>query len=116
MKKPVVLVADDEPLITINLEVVLCEAGFTVVLAASCEEAQAWLSDERPDMAVLEVRLKDRECVSLAERLVLLGVPFVVHSGVLPADCDVAFAYGKFIAKPGDPQEIVDLIKSMVAG
>jgi hypothetical protein len=66
-------------------------------------------------MAVLDVRLKDEECVSVAERLVLMGVPFVVHSGVPPAECDVAFAYGKFIAKPADPQEIVALVRSMIA-
>jgi DNA-binding NtrC family response regulator len=115
VKRPVVLVADDEPQITLDLEVTLCEAGFTVALAATCEEAHRWLAEDRPDMAVLDVRLKDEECVSLAERLVLMGLPFAVHSGVPPAECDVAFAYGKFIAKPADPQEIVALVRSMIA-
>jgi DNA-binding NtrC family response regulator len=114
MKKPMVLVADDEPQITLDLEVTLCEAGFAVALAASCEEAHRWLAEERPDVAVLDVRLKDGESVSLAERLVLFGVPFVVHTGVCPAECDLAFAYGNFIAKPADPQEIVALLRSML--
>ncbi|MCF6099837.1 response regulator [Mesorhizobium muleiense] len=115
-KKAVVLVAEDEPLIAFDLQLALCDAGFTVVLAASCEEAQRWLADERPGVAVLDVRLTDGECVAVAKTLVLLGVPFVVHTGVNPEECDLVFASGKFIAKAVDPQEIVGLVRSMAAG
>ncbi|TIP75851.1 MAG: response regulator [Mesorhizobium sp.] len=92
VKRPVVLVADDEPQITLDLEVTLCEAGFTVALAATREEAHRWLAEDRPDMAVLDVRFERRR-VRLSSRTAGPdGLPFAVHSGVPPAECDVAFA------------------------
>ncbi|MER8481369.1 hypothetical protein [Mesorhizobium sp. M1322] len=113
-KKAVVLVAEGEPFIALDLELALCDAGFTVFLAASCEEAQRWLADERPAVAVLVVRLTDGECAAAARTLVLMGVPFVVHTGVIPEGFDSAFASGKFIAKAVGPQEIVALVRSTI--
>ncbi|RWH78895.1 MAG: response regulator [Mesorhizobium sp.] len=114
MKKPLVLVADDEPMIGFDLEMTLSEAGFTVALAFSSEEAQRWLDDNRPDVAVLDVRLKDGECIPLVEILIALGVPFVVHTGSLEEDLDKAFERGKFISKPADPETIVDIVRSLI--
>jgi DNA-binding response OmpR family regulator len=113
MKKPLVLVAEDEPMIGFDLEMILCEAGFTVALAASGEEAQRWLADERPDVAILDVRLKDGECTSLVETLTALVVPFVVHTGSVEVEIDKAFEGGKFISNPADPEVIVDMVRSL---
>jgi DNA-binding response OmpR family regulator len=111
-----VLVLDDEALITLDLEVALCESGFTVAVAASCDEATRFLQDQTPDAAILDVRLREGECVGVAETLVARDVPFVVLTGTHEVDLHGAFRAGKLVPKPADAHGIVALVRSMVSG
>ncbi len=47
----------------------------------TCAHALAWLSDQRPDLAVLDTVLKDGPCKEVALTLTRQGVPFLVYSG-----------------------------------
>ncbi|AMX98805.1 response regulator [Mesorhizobium ciceri] len=115
MDKSLVLVVDDEALITLEMESALREAGFAVALASSCSEAERFLADHTPAAAVLDVRLSDGECVEAARTLAGRDVPFVVYSGLGVEDRDEAFSRGVTVMKPAGPEEIVRLLRELLA-
>ena len=89
------MVLEDELLISMDIELALVDAGFQVVMARSCAEADAFPADHRSDAAVLDVRLEDGDCIEAAKTLVLQGVPFVVHSGMFDDMSDPVFRLAK---------------------
>jgi CheY-like chemotaxis protein len=55
---PKILVVEDEYLVALELEHHLQQAGFTVVgIASSAEEALEFATSEKPDLAVMDIRL-----------------------------------------------------------
>lgn len=113
MKRSLVLVLEDEALISLDTEAALVDAGFSVAVARSCAEAADFLAEYRPDAAVIDVQLSDGECIEVAKNLVNKGIPFVVHSGLLDDQCHPVFRLGPCLAKPADTTEIVDVVKSL---
>ena len=80
-----VLLVEDEALIAFDLEGMLRELGCAVVFVApSGKEALAVLRAERPDMALLDLRLPDGRVTPVAQALATAGVPFAVVSGYGP--------------------------------
>jgi CheY-like chemotaxis protein len=77
-----VLVVEDEAFIAVDLEGMLRELGCDVLpLAPSVAEALAILRTERPDAALLDVRLADGEVTPVAAALAAIGVPFALVTG-----------------------------------
>lgn len=77
-----VLVAEDEPMIAMNVMDELGEAGFFAVGPfATTSQALAYCRKHTPDCAVLDLRLEDGESFPLADFLARLAVPVVFHSG-----------------------------------
>ncbi len=74
------LLEDDSP-ISISLEDILNDEGFTVQPFASCAQALQWLKEVRPDGAILYVSLRGETCLEVARELQGLSVPFVIYSG-----------------------------------
>ena len=109
-----VLILEDEALIALDVEAALQEAGFATVVTGSRADANEFLVAHRPDAAVLDIRLSDGDCVMVAERLLELGVPFVVHSGAARHDQHPIFSFGKPVGKPADPREIVGIVRSLL--
>jgi DNA-binding response OmpR family regulator len=80
--KRLVLVAEDEAIIALELADRLTSAGFAVAGPFStCAEAEAWLKAGEPDAAILDNKLKDGPCDALAADLSRRGVPLVMFSG-----------------------------------
>jgi DNA-binding response OmpR family regulator len=77
-----VLLLEDEALIAVTLQADLEDAGYTVAGPfLSCASALEWLSDHRPDLAILDTVLKDGPCKEVALQLTRHGVPFLIYSG-----------------------------------
>jgi len=76
------LVADDEHLVASGLAVSLQELGFAVVgPAADGEEAIDLCTSERPDMALLDIRMPKKDGLAAAEIVFRrLGIPVVIFS------------------------------------
>jgi len=76
------LVADDEHLVASGLAVSLQELGFSVVGPASDgEEAIDLCTSERPDMALLDIRMPKKDGLAAAEVIFRrLGIPIVIFS------------------------------------
>lgn len=79
-----ILVLEDEAMIALEMELALEEAGATVELAMTAENALSLLEQHVFDAAVLDVNLgHDSTCAEVAAQLRSMGAPFVLHSGDL---------------------------------
>ena len=106
-----VLVCDDEPQILRALRVVLRDAGFEVVPAATAEEALDRAAVQPPDAAIIDLVLPDGDgievCRSLRE---WSAMPIIVLSAVGDEDEKVrALEAGAddYVVKPFAPRELV---------
>ena len=79
---PLVLLAEDEAIIAIELDESLRQAGFAVAGPfATCAQAETWLKTGRPDAAVLDHALKDGPCDDLIGELSRRAIPTIVFTG-----------------------------------
>jgi DNA-binding response OmpR family regulator len=80
--RPVILLAEDEAIIAIELADSLQAAGFDVAGPfATCADAEEWLKSGEPDAAILDNLLKDGPCDALASDLSCRGIPVIMFSG-----------------------------------
>jgi two-component system, OmpR family, KDP operon response regulator KdpE len=109
--RPRILVVDDEQQILRALRVILREAGFEALPAASGEEALDLAALQRPDAAIVDLLLPDLDGVELARRLrEWSDMPLIVLSAVGEEDAKVrALAAGAddYVTKPFGPRELV---------
>jgi DNA-binding response OmpR family regulator len=105
--RKLVLVIDDDPLITRLLETRLSTPGRRVTVMASLEAARQFLGQSQPDLILLDLFLPDGDGRSLLKEIrsdaTNASVPVLVISGASdPAVIDEVSALGanEFIAKP----------------
>jgi len=96
------MIVEDQALIGLSLEASLEETGFTVVGPfMSCAQALQWLERNSPDLAVLDLMLRDGISLQIASALKSRGVPFVVYSGLPPkAECPPELCDAPWLEKP----------------
>jgi CheY-like chemotaxis protein len=114
MHDRVVLVAEDNAVIGMMLADDLQDAGYAVAGPFShAAAALAQLRDFTPDMAILDVLLKDGSCAPLARELRARGVPFIVFSG-LDAAPDLPELQGvPWVVKPSGFAEIATALATL---
>ena len=89
MERLKALVAEDEALIAYNLEATLQAAGFDVLGPyATLTDALEGVLHETPDLAIVDVSLRDDSAAHLIEILRNLSVPVVIVSGYQAPDDD----------------------------
>jgi two-component system, OmpR family, KDP operon response regulator KdpE len=113
-----ILVCDDEPQILRTLRVILGEAGFGVVTAASAEEALDAAAESSPDAAILDLLLPDGDGVGVTRSIREWSeIPILVLSAVgeeaekiraLDAGAD------DYVTKPFGPGELVARLNAML--
>jgi AmiR/NasT family two-component response regulator len=83
LRNALVLVAEDEPFIALDLAMAIEDAGGRVVgPTATVAEGLALIGGVRVDGAILDVNLADRDVEPLASRLLDSGVAVVIQTGV----------------------------------
>jgi two-component system KDP operon response regulator KdpE len=116
--QPRVLVCDDEPQILRALRVILRDAGFEAVPAASGEEALDLAAVKPPEAAILDLMLPDVDGVELTRRLREWSrMPILVLSAVGEEDRKVeALAAGAddYVTKPFGPRELVARLEAVM--
>lgn len=76
-----VLLVEDDALVALDLGNALTQAGYRLAgPVATLAEAAAQVERYTPDLAVVDVRLKDGLSTELARELRRRSVPFLVHS------------------------------------
>lgn len=114
MRKPLALIVEDEAMVMIDLEAALKQAGFAVTAAPSCEKTRQILALVEPDVAILDVLLRDCESDTIAEELVAKEIPFIIYSGTDIEDRSPAFKKGTFVSKPAEVSKLVCLANTLV--
>jgi two-component SAPR family response regulator len=85
--RPCCLVLEDQALIGLALEASLEEAGFDVAGPFdNSSDALAWLRRRTPDLALVDVLLRDGTCVFVARELRRKKVPYAIYSGLNPPE------------------------------
>ena len=100
--RPLVLLAEDEAIIAIELDDSLQGAGFAVAGPfATCAQAEAWLKTGEPDAAILDHGLKDGPCDNLVRELSRRAVPTIVFTGHdAPPAQQGELARARWVTKP----------------
>lgn len=102
---------EDEPIIALDLEEILAEAGFDEIrVFSSCTDANGWLELNTPEVGILDPQVRDGVCTSVAKTLVERAVPFVVYSGQsadLTEDAAAIFSKGILLLKPCHPDMLL---------
>lgn len=113
MKKPVVLVAEDDPSVRMTIEFVLQDEGFEVVLAEDGEQALRLARKVEPDVILLDQmmpKLDGRDVLTaLRESEATRDIPVFVLSGMSRTKGDWPGAF--FVGKPFSPDDLVDRIR-----
>lgn len=112
-----IFVAEDEPLIALDLENILGSAGCEVIGSASTvREGLALLGSIKPDIALLDFNLKGETSLPLAAQLQADGVPFAICTGYdratsLPSELNAA----PRLAKPYGEDEVTEMVARLRA-
>jgi DNA-binding NarL/FixJ family response regulator len=108
-----VLIVEDDYLTAVSLSHAIADYGFTVVGPVdTADGAVRLISQEPPDGALLDVRLREGSAVEVARALQERGVPFVVMSGYSRDTLPLELKKAPFVAKPMSESELVDTARS----
>lgn len=112
MSEPLVfLLLEDEPLILLDLEFAVEDAGGQFVSTACPAQALAFIAAADPaiDLAILDVNLgRGETCEAVARELQARGIPFILHSGDLDRRNETIRTIGaRVVAKPASTGRVV---------
>jgi DNA-binding NtrC family response regulator len=106
------MIVEDQVLIGMSLEAYLEDAGFSIAGPfLSCADALLWLEHHTPQVAVLDVLLKDGTSLLVAQELKERHTPFVIYSGLpftpdLPAELQGV----PWLEKPVPREQLTDTV------
>jgi DNA-binding response OmpR family regulator len=113
--RPCCLVVEDEGLIAMALEASLDEAGFRVAGPFSRNMAAlAWLETHTPEVALIDVLLRDGPCTPLVRALRERNVPFAIYSGLKRGHRHGDLAEAPWLEKPIARDELTRVLWGMV--
>ena len=117
LNRALVLVAEDEPFIALDVAMAVEDAGGEVLgPAASVREALELLDGRDVAAAILDVNLIDGDVSPLAEALIARGVPILFQSGIgLPLDLAARFPDLAFRLKPCTAAVLVRQLADLIA-
>ena len=112
-----ILIADDQPMIALDLAFAIEDAGGLVAgPAASVKEALILLNARPVAGAILDVNLVDGDITPVAEHLIGLGVPIILQTGVgLPSGLATRFPDLVVHIKPCISAILVRQLEAMIA-
>ena len=108
------LVVEDELLISLDLQQALREAGAKVVSAGYVDAALYMTEQAELSAAVVDLRLGKGDGASVCQRLQRLGIPFVVHTGYSAEEVRQHYPNAPVIRKPARPELIIVALMSIL--
>ena len=117
MKRPRVILVEDETLVAMMMEDLLADLGCDIVGSfADLSLALRWLAaqDDPPDGAVLDVNLGGQMVFPLAEALERRGVPFAFATGY-GALSEPRFQHAPVLHKPVDEARLAPIVRRFSA-
>jgi len=118
-----VLIADDDPVILRLLEVNFSLEGFDVGTAERGEQVLEQVERERPDVIILDVMMPGMDGWEVCERLKsspdTAEIPIIFLSARThehDRERGLELGVSAYVTKPFDPEELIRLAQSLVAG
>lgn len=111
-----VLIAEDEPFIALDLAMAVEAAhGEVIGPVGSVADAISLLKGARLHGALLDVQLSDGDVSPVAELLDDSGVPFLFHSGLglIPA-LKMRYPAAQVYNKPTPPSQLIDALAALI--
>ena len=117
-----ILIADDEPNIVISLEFLLRREGYEVVVATNGAEALASVRQQRPDLAILDVMMPQRNGFEVCQEL--RGDPGLPDLRIIMLTAKgretevtkgLALGADHYMTKPFSTHELVAQVKALLA-
>jgi DNA-binding response OmpR family regulator len=109
-----ILIIEDEPVIALDLQDLLEDAGFDVVgVAGRIEQALHVIDTTSIDAAVVDANLGGVSSSPAAAALAAKQVPFIVLSGYSLKQQEAAFPKALFIQKPCRPAQLINALKAI---
>jgi DNA-binding response OmpR family regulator len=108
-----ILIAEDELLVALDLELSLKAEGATPLHAATLGGSLIAVEDIMLSAAIVDFVLDDGDSSLLCHRLVERHIPFITYSGVdeVPGPC----AGSKQLKKPQSPAVMVDALVDLIS-
>jgi CheY-like chemotaxis protein len=109
-----ILVADDEPIIGLDIADALRGQGATVVSAHNVKAALALAATADLSAAVLDINLAGEDCSLICHQLAERSIPFLFHTGYTAMPVLDKWPDAPVLRKPAPAAEIMKAIASMV--
>ncbi|WP_043526439.1 response regulator transcription factor [Litchfieldella xinjiangensis] len=116
-----VLVVDDEPNIVLSLEFLMQQAGFEVATAFDGEEALSRISEQPPDLVLLEISLPGISGFDVLERLREIPaharLPIIMltaHGRDVEREKGLALGADDYVTKPFSTQALLDKVRALL--
>ncbi len=114
-KQRTVIVAEDESLIRMDIVETLRENGFNVIAEASDgEQAVALVTEHKPDLLVMDIKMPNMDGITAAERLTSTKTPIVLLTAFSQKELvDRASEAGAmaYVVKPFTPNDLLPAIE-----
>jgi ActR/RegA family two-component response regulator len=102
-----ILVVEDEPLVSLDIVKALRAVGASVLSAGYAESALCTTEHPRLAAAVVDLHLGDGSGMAICKRLQERGLPFVIYTGYPPMVTSAECADAPVIIKPAPPGDII---------
>ena len=108
-----ILIAEDQPLIALDITLAFEDEGAWVMRARTLQEAL--LGVESPDLsvAILDHALSDGDCSKVCARMKERNIPFITYSG--HDDLGMSCREGVHVKKPASMSVLVATVKGLIA-
>jgi DNA-binding response OmpR family regulator len=110
-----ILIIEDEPLLALDLEDTLVNAGFAVVgTASTLEMALKLIETVACDAAILDANLAGLSASPAALAMGARGLPFIVLSGYSREQQQETFTDALYIQKPCRPTQLIHALNTII--
>jgi DNA-binding response OmpR family regulator len=111
---PCCLILEDEGLIALALEASLEDAGFRVAGPFNRNAAAlAWLDAHTPDLALIDILLRDGPCTPVVRALRTRNIPFAIYSGLKPGNLHSELAAVRWLEKPVPRADLTSVLREI---
>lgn len=121
MRKPRILIADDEPNIVLSLEFLMQRAGYAVEIVDNGEDALKRAAEDPPDLMLLDVMLPRLSGFEVCQRLRALpacrSLPIIMLTAKgRDSEVSKGLALGAtaYVTKPFSVQDLVGQVKHIL--
>ncbi len=118
-----ILVVDDEPNIVLSLEFLMKQAGFTVRTADNGEAALDAMSEEVPDLVLLDVMMPKKDgyevCQTIRQNPDWKGVHIIMLTAKgrdVEREKGLAMGADDYVTKPFATLELVEKVSQILSG